>query len=234
MLDDPLFDGTLAGGRWLAETTSTNSVLLAEETPTPYVLGADVQTAGRGRPGKRWTGGRGCLMFSLAVSDAAHPLACGLAVCEAVEPLIGSGPGREGRPAVKWPNDVWVGDRKLAGILIEARAIGPAVRTVIGVGLNVANEPPPGGTSLRELAESAPDSADVLTAVVRGLLSTGRRWDADVRGRVAERDALRGRRVRTDAGEGVAGGIDADGALLVDGRRVVSGGAALVTSERRP
>ena len=212
--------GVLADGRWLDATTSTNSVLLAEETPTPYLLGAERQTAGRGRPGKRWISGAGALTFSLAITGPAHALSCGLAACEAIDELFATMP----RAMVKWPNDVWIDDRKVAGILIETR--GP--RTVIGIGLNVINRPPGGATSLGEHAATPLDRSTVLHVLVRHVLSTGRRWDAVIRTRLCARDALRGRPVRTDTNAGIAAGITSRGELIVGDRFIRSGSVRLV------
>ena len=240
----PLLDSDLlAGGRWLAECESTNTLLLTEDMPTPYLLGADNQTAGRGRPGKSWSGGLGCLTFSLAVSDAdvrtarelielheASPvvgvssLAVGAAVCEAVNRML---PGRGELPMVKWPNDVLVGGRKLAGVLVERRG----ERTVIGVGLNVSNEPPAGGTSLKAAYGVAPAMDVVLASLVFRLLDEGLRWDDEILGMVRARDALFGREITVsgpDEAVGTAHGITSRGELIVEGRFVSTGSVHLV------
>ena len=201
--------GFLAGGRWVPECESTNTVLLAEDTPTPFLLGTDNQTAGRGRPGKTWVGGPGCLTFSVAVSaadvakkrdlidphdaspvDGVSSLAVGAAVCEAIDRLSTH---RHEPAQVKWPNDVLIEGKKVAGVLIETRGD----RTVIGVGLNVSGDPPAGlnATTLEAAFGVAPTPAVVLPAVVFRLLDEGLRWDDEVLGYLRGRDALFGRRI---------------------------------------
>jgi BirA family transcriptional regulator, biotin operon repressor / biotin---[acetyl-CoA-carboxylase] ligase len=121
-------------------TDSTNSrarELVESGAPGGAVVTADEQTAGRGRQGRSWTAPPGkALLYSaiLRPLDERHlllPLAVPLAVCEAAEefaPGIGC--------QVKWPNDVWVEERKLAGVLIEAKPQDGWA--VIGVGLNLS------------------------------------------------------------------------------------------------
>src|SRR4051812_15731825 len=119
--------GTEFGAPWrhFARTDSTNTrtrELAAAGAPGGTVVTAGEQTAGRGRQGRSWTAPPGkALLYSalLRPLDDRHlmlPLAVPLAVCEAAEALR---PGLE--CGVKWPNDVLVAGRKLAGILIEAR-----------------------------------------------------------------------------------------------------------------
>jgi BirA family biotin operon repressor/biotin-[acetyl-CoA-carboxylase] ligase len=126
--------------RRFAEIDSTNRYALDAARagePAGLVVVADHQTAGRGRLGRTWTAPPGA---SLLVSALLRPptqlatragLAGGLALAEAVEAVTGVQPG------LKWPNDLMVGERKLAGILAEAQldAAGPAV--VVGIGCNV-------------------------------------------------------------------------------------------------
>ena len=119
---------------------------------------------------------------------------------------------------VKWPNDVWVSGRKLAGILIEAH---PPDWAVIGIGMNVATRPGEFPEELRETATSIGGGAVVEDAVgpMRAALD---RWIGAPDERVLEefrrRDALKGREIRwTGAGEGSGRveGVDSDGNLLV-------------------
>ena len=156
----------------------------------------------------------------------------GLAVAEAVAPLL---PDTDVK--IKWPNDVLVGGRKLAGILCEMQTRESGVaHVVVGIGLNVnldASELPPDvaavATSLRQAAGRAFAPDAVLDAVLRSLGAAYEEW---LRGglaallpRLHARDALRGRHVRIglvgEPIEGVADGIAPSGALLVrrsDGR----------------
>src|SRR5689334_760616 len=117
---------------------STNDVAreLAEDgAVSGTVVTADEQSAGRGRSGRRWSAPAGSALLASAIlrpleeRHALLPLAVPLAVAEAIEAVA---PVEAG---VKWPNDVWIGGRKAAGVLIEAR---PPKWAVIGVGINVA------------------------------------------------------------------------------------------------
>jgi BirA family biotin operon repressor/biotin-[acetyl-CoA-carboxylase] ligase len=143
-------------------TDSTNArarELVEAEAPHGTVVTAAEQTAGRGRQGRTWNAPPGkALLYSaiLRPLDERHlllPLAVPVAVCEAAEELE---PGIECR--IKWPNDIWVDGRKLAGVLIEAKPQDGWA--VIGVGLNLTiapNEFPPG---LRATAVSILDPLD--------------------------------------------------------------------------
>jgi BirA family transcriptional regulator, biotin operon repressor / biotin---[acetyl-CoA-carboxylase] ligase len=136
------------------------------------------------------------------------PLAAAVAVCEALP----------ADAAIKWPNDVWIDGRKVAGILVEARP--QEGWAVLGIGLNVASEEFPAelaATSLR-LAGVATTVEEALAWVVDALDAWLSRPAGDVLAAWRERDALRGHSVRWANGgeEGVAAGIDSSGALLVD------------------
>jgi BirA family biotin operon repressor/biotin-[acetyl-CoA-carboxylase] ligase len=212
-------------------TDSTNArarALIAAGAPGGTVVTAEEQTAGRGRQGRAWTAPPGkALLYSaiLRPFDERHrllPLAVPLAVCEAAEELS---PGVECQ--VKWPNDVWIDGRKLAGVLIEAK--GQDGWAVIGVGLNLSiapNEFPP---DLRESAISLFSSSALPATVLSRHLS---RWveadRADILAAWRSRDALRGRQVSWDGGSGVADGIDDSGRLAViaagDDRVLLSAG----------
>jgi BirA family transcriptional regulator, biotin operon repressor / biotin---[acetyl-CoA-carboxylase] ligase len=125
--------------RHYRRTDSTNArarELVESGAPGGAVVTAAEQTAGRGRQGRSWTAPPGkALLYSaiLRPLDRRHlllPLAIPLAVCDTAEELE---PGLECQ--VKWPNDVWVEERKLAGVLIEAKPQDGWA--VIGVGLNL-------------------------------------------------------------------------------------------------
>jgi BirA family transcriptional regulator, biotin operon repressor / biotin---[acetyl-CoA-carboxylase] ligase len=137
-------------------TDSTNArarELVEAGAPHGTIVTAGEQTAGRGRQGRTWTAPPGkALLYSaiLRPLDARHlllPLAVPLAVCEAAEELA---PGIE--CAIKWPNDVWLDGRKLAGVLIEAKPQDGWA--VIGVGLNLSISPDEFPPDLRDTAIS--------------------------------------------------------------------------------
>lgn len=222
----------------VAETGSSNADLLAaarEGAREGLVLVAESQTAGRGRMGRRWTSPpRAGLTFSVLLRPYGVPasllgwlpLLAGTAVAAAVPTVTTVA------PRLKWPNDVLVGEAKLAGILAERS--GSAV--VIGIGINVtqrAPDLPERGTSLLLLdpAAAAADMRSRLLLAVLGALS-GRylTWreqfspgDADacgLRQEYTSRCATLGRQVRAGlpAGkevEGTANGIDWAGRLEI-------------------
>ena len=228
--------------RHFRRTDSTNErakELALAGAPGGLVITADEQSAGRGRRGNAWFAPAGsCLLYSALVrpfaaeSSPLLPLAVPLAVCETAEKVAPV------RCQVKWPNDVWIDERKVSGVLAEGRP--DEGWAVIGVGLNVAipdDEFPP---ELRETAVSLlPTEADgglppggspgVLTAL--GALNEAlARWleagDDEVLSAYRARDALSGRSISWDGGEGVVKEIDERGHLVVekpDGERVALG-----------
>ena len=216
----------------------------------PQLLVAINQTAGRGRLGRRWHSTPGAsLTFSLALplrrADwSGLSLAVGLAVVEALDP--------EGRHlGLKWPNDLILcqgggaaGDdkpshpgRKLGGILIESVSVGEQRAAVIGIGVNILPQPVAesdyGAAALAELwPEATPQDtlARIGEPLVRALLAFEHDGFEPLQAAYARRDVLRGQLVKTtdrDMPEGVAAGVDADGALKVAAggqtRRIVSG-----------
>jgi len=200
-------------------TDSTNSRAreLAEAgAPGGTVVTAAEQTAGRGRQGRSWTApAGGALLYSAIVRplERRHgllPLAAAVAACEAAEAL------EEVECVIKWPNDIWVDGRKLAGILIEARPQDGWA--VIGVGLNLAIAAEEFPAELRETATSL-TSVPTAEAARSALDERLGDWvDAEpdaVLPAWEERDALRGREVSWEAGSGIADGVSATGDLLV-------------------
>lgn len=227
--------------RHFARVGSTNTVareLAAQGAPQGTVVTADEQTAGRGRQGRSWTAPPGSALLYSAVlrpllpRHSVLPLAVPLAVCEVAETL---------RPdiscQVKWPNDIHLEGRKLAGILIEARPQDGWA--VIGVGLNLTIAPSDFPDDLRDRAtslfpsperpgpsEPAHPTREASAALSEALL----RWVDATADRILpewrRRDALLGRDVTWENGSGVAEGIDERGYLLVrlaDGELVALG-----------
>lgn len=207
-------------------TDSTNARardLAAASAPHGTLVTAGEQTAGRGRQGRRWSAPASrALLGSLVVRRPPRllPLAAGVAVADTVS--------REA--ALKWPNDVLVGGRKVAGILVEARLLeGWAV---LGIGVNVAlrEEDFPG--ELRGIAGTLGRSPEEVEPVLERLLVELECWlgadEPEVLAAVRERDALLGQAVRWADGEGVAAGIDDDGCLVV---KTARGEVALAAGE---
>jgi BirA family transcriptional regulator, biotin operon repressor / biotin---[acetyl-CoA-carboxylase] ligase len=227
--------------RHYARTDSTNTrarELAGAGAPGGTVVTAAEQTAGRGRQGRTWTAPPGkALLYSALLRPLEErqmmlPLAVPLAVCEAAEALR---PGLE--CGVKWPNDVLVDGRKLAGVLIEARARDGWA--VIGVGLNLTIARDEFPEELRETATSVfPDPravpfarhADIRNSSAGVLSERLGRWvEAEAEEVLAawrQRDALRGREIAWEGGTGVAEGVDERGFLVVrlaDGDSVALG-----------
>lgn len=229
---------------------STNTALLERPGPrngATEVLLAEYQTAGRGRRGRAWLappGGAICLSLSWMFREVppdlgALGLVIGVCALRALRQLGLTS------AALKWPNDLLVGDRKLGGVLIDLRAesAGPAY-VVIGIGLNVAL----GGQLLKRIAAAglpatdlasvglAPSrnrlAAGLIGACVRGLEEFERQGLGPCIEEWRTADALRGRAVDVTAVEGstargLARGIDIHGALMVETahgvRRFISG-----------
>jgi BirA family biotin operon repressor/biotin-[acetyl-CoA-carboxylase] ligase len=210
----------------LPQIDSTNSELMRRARAgriEPVLLVAESQTAGRGRLGRGWASSPGdSLTFSLglplAPADwAGLSLAVGVATAEALHPRI----------AIKWPNDLWVDEHKLAGILIEtAAATGDALSpryTVIGVGINV-RAPAPGeyGVAPASLDQLLPhvDAGTALLRIAQPLAESVKAFEmfgfAPFRARFDARDLLRDRAVAlSDGRTGTAHGTTEQGGLLV-------------------
>jgi BirA family transcriptional regulator, biotin operon repressor / biotin---[acetyl-CoA-carboxylase] ligase len=209
----------------LRETTSTNDrarELAAAGAPHGTLVTAAAQSAGRGRQGRTWSAPEGHALLMSLVLRGAHPLlplAAGVAVADAI--------GSDAR--IKWPNDVLIDGRKVAGILAEGRP--QEGWAVLGIGLNVSA--PAGGfpEELREIAASlngALSRHEVLAALLERLEARLASPLPEVLAEWRRRDALLGQRVGWDGGHGVAAGIDADGSLLVD---TDAGRVALIAGE---
>lgn len=203
--------------RWRAEVDSTNRLaadLARAGAPDGTVVGAEHQSAGRGRRGRAWEAEAGS---SLLVSVILRPppplvtLAAGLAAAEACHAVAGV------TATLKWPNDVMGPAGKLGGILAE-RVAGAAV---VGLGLNVdwLSPLPPGAAALGP----GVDRVELLVAWLSALDRQG-----DVLPEYRARCTTIGRRVRVELPggtvEGTAEWVDDDGALVVDGRRLTAGG----------
>ncbi len=208
----------------LAETDSTMDALhaLAQGgAPAGTAVVAEAQAAGRGSRGRAWSSPRGGLWLSVLGRPATAglevlSLRAGLAVAELLARL---GAGR--RLALKWPNDLMLDDRKVGGILCEARWQGSAPAwVVIGIGLNVTNVAPVELAAIAtHLATACPDltAPALLSPVIealRGVDAAAGPLTGEELARFARRDWLRGRDLEAPVA-GTAGGLAADGGLLV-------------------
>ncbi|MBJ44718.1 MAG: biotin--[acetyl-CoA-carboxylase] ligase [Planctomycetaceae bacterium] len=216
---------------WEIDSTNTYALGLAEapDAVLPLLVLAHRQQQGRGRGTNRWLSGEGALTFSVIIDtqdleESRIPqvsLTTGLAICQAIERM-----SPQADLGLKWPNDVYLNDQKVAGILIEMPSTRPP-RCIIGVGLNVNNQIHPDvkipATSMHQIIGKTFDLTDVLIQCLdqleQGLVSLRRESSKMVK-LWREYDFLRGRRVQVDTyGEtfiGTARGIDDFGALILE------------------
>lgn len=231
----------------LDEAASTNDLarrLTEAGVAEGAVVVASRQTRGRGRLGRAWASPPGGVWCSVLLRPAGGSpgllsLAVGVATAEAVEAA--------GVPAaLRWPNDVLVAGRKIAGVLLEA--VGTAVVAGIGVNVCVPLEALPApvaaaATSLHLHARGAVAPEGVLEALLKRLEHWYGRWAHDpdaVLAAWSSRDALRGQPVRVTGAEPVVGtaeGIAPDGALIVRElhgrpRTVMAGDVSLAPGRR--
>ena len=173
------------------EVESTNDVALAairQGGADGLVVLAECQTRGRGRLGRTWVSParRNVLLSALLVDEGttrgrrheALTIAAGLAAAEAIEESTGLA------CELKWPNDVLLVGAKVAGVLVEMRAEGQSLGTVLGVGVNVNAAPPPEEvdrpvTCLAERLSHEVDRVAVVRSLLRRLDEWVRRTDAD-------------------------------------------------------
>ena len=221
----------------LCEVASTNSELMQRVRggrTVPTLLVAEQQTAGRGRLGRDWHSASGdSLTFSLGLPLAPADwsglsLAVGVSLAESLHPQV----------QLKWPNDLWLDDRKLGGILIETASTGQTTdaprHAVIGIGINIAPRAATGlATAPACLQELLPgiDPALALLRIAAALVLAVKVFERDgfarFQARFQARDALRERRiVLSDGSAGTAHGVAENGALLVH----TAGGMIAVTS----
>ena len=220
--------------------------LAARGADAGTVVVADAQTAGRGRMGRSWRSEPGAGLWLTLIERPRDPsaldvlsLRVGLALAPALDPFA------DAEVRLKWPNDLYVGERKLGGILIEARwREGEPEWVAIGVGINL--RPPASEPRAVGLRDGTPRD-DVLAAIVprlRAAAALAGPLTAAERSAFAGRDLAVGRRCREPAA-GVVQGIDASGALLVaiasgdaspGGPRVVAvrAGSLILEEERAP
>lgn len=214
-------------------STNDDALTRAEAGARPgLVVVADQQSAGRGSHGRLWQSPAGTDLYFSVVLDPELPdatvewltLGSGLAVAEAIEPFLSRS------AEIKWPNDIWVADRKVAGILAESRRVGSqCTGLVVGIGLNVNRErfenldrP---ATSLRIESGTAHDRNKVLGAVLAALERRLTELGPRLLEEISSRLALIGKPVQvespTESFDGVFEGLDERGSALVRGTDAV-------------
>lgn len=229
----------------LATTGSTMddlAALAAAGEPEGTVVVADEQTAGRGRAGRRWRAPAGsALLCSVLLRPpvaparlSTLPLLVGVAVAEAIEATAGVA------CRLKWPNDVWIGEDKVAGVLLTSRSTSVGVEhAVVGIGINVTTpgvDLPLGATSLSVATDCAHDREALLAVLLARLdvrycaflAADGRPDLADWLARAMFLGESVFVRIGKEARAGVLRGVDDDGALLLEGAdgqlgRIVAG-----------
>ena len=230
---DQLFEDKVIASAWYGESTeSTNSLALAQAQSNhsfqcPRLILTDKQTAGRGRRGRTWLSSDQTLTFSLVLDRPSElkgvnllSLAVGVGIARCLEfdfaPL---------RVSLKWPNDVYVGGGKVAGILLEtARSIDRNL--IVGVGFNVGSPPEIDDSSqaahvcsLNQATGRSLNRYDCFAALVKNLLSTLQETNMVV-SEFKDRCMLSGQQIRfQERGvdrQGRCLGIDEQGELIVE------------------
>lgn len=226
----------------LPSTMDAAHSLAADGAPHGSAVVAARQTAARGTRGRAWSASLGGLWLSLVArprcSDALEALSLrvGLALADTLERELPTLPAL----AVKWPNDLLLGGRKVAGVLAEARWAGSRCQwIVIGVGVNVSNDVSAElGDSATSLAAvtAVPDAAALAAPIAEAIADVARDAGALTIRELASfdrRDVLRGWRA-TEPVDGIVDGITPAGALRIrapDGAvRAVTGGLVLVAT----
>ena len=220
--------------RIIERCASTNGLLASNPEPGTVLLAAEEQTAGRGQRGRRWLSVPGCdVTFSLARPVrrpsrelSALSLVAGVAAATALRAL-GVAPA-----ALKWPNDLMVGEAKLGGILVETRAGASATHVVIGVGINAVRDAARSRRLRRTVASLdefvAVSRNLVIACVAHSIVAALERFEAEgfgaARAQWEAMDVHAGKklRVRLANGRSVSGigsGLAADGALRLITRR---------------
>ena len=212
--------------RTLSSSLDAVHDVAGQGAPAGTVVIVEEQTAGRGRDGRTWRSPPGGVWLGLLLrppppvvaASGALPLRVGLVLADVVDELVGRGE----RAALKWPNDVLVDDRKIAGILCEGRWQGDTLQWMaVGIGVNVANEIPAElgdrAIALREILPEVRriDFLDRLVPALVPLTTHHAPLTESECTAFARRDWLRGRQIRSPI-PGRAAGVRPDGALLVD------------------
>lgn len=214
--------------RTVDSTNEHARALAAAGAPHGTLVTASEQRAGRGRQGRTWSAPAGrALLCSVVLREPPRllPLAAGVAVAS----LAGGD--------IKWPNDVLVDGRKVAGILVEGR---PQARwAVLGIGVNVAVVIEELPLEVRASAGTLGLAAEEIEGWLARLLEALERWlyarEDQVLAAVRARDALLDQEVRWAGGSGTGAGLDGDGRLVVataGGRMALESGEVHLVSDR--
>jgi len=247
---------TVVGGRILhysvlPSTNRTAIKMARERAPEGLVVLADRQTEGRGRLGRDWYSPQGDgLYFSILFRPRCHEerfallsLVMGVGVANGLEMLGIKNVG------IKWPNDIQIAGRKVAGILVESQKVDGAMFAAAGVGINVSNrEFPPEIAERATSIELATGTSHTNEEILGLLLGEIERFYSDVclgrdnelLSQLRRLDVLDGKEVTVKAGKtivGTASGIDAMGALILrtaDGteKKITSGEVELVRASK--
>ncbi len=208
--------------RYRASCASTQALLQSGD-PEGAVAVADLQTEGRGRLGRRWEAQPGsAILLSVLLRPANLHTAPQLALVGGLAAAAACEGELERRVSLKWPNDVLVDGRKIAGVLAEGREGA----VVLGIGINVnqtEEELPPAArtppASLRTVDGRCRDRAVLLASLLAELERTYDLWrDAGLvplHAELTARDCLEGSKVEIGGRRGVAAGIDPEGRLLL-------------------
>jgi len=214
--------------------------LLGPGDPEGAIATTDHQTAGRGRLGRRWVEAPGtAVLVSVLLRPPAGRSAPELSLVAALATALTVEDVADLSAQIKWPNDVMLNRRKVAGILAELK--GDAVVLGIGVNVNQTREQLPPETetkvapgSLRTIDGRVRDREEVLETLLGRLDRAYREWRTDglegLYDDIGSRDFLRGRRVTVDGAQGTADRIERDGRLAVataSGRLLVTSGEVL-------
>lgn len=212
------------------ETGSTQDearLIAGKDIYFPAIAVAEEQTGSYGRRRRAWLAPKGGLWFSLVLKPDIQPdkipqitFAASLAVCRAIEKMLGLS------PLIKWPNDVTLGGKKIAGILTEMSAeVGKLNWVIVGAGVNVNNSVPDAVSgiagSLCEAAGRSIGRAELLAGILSEFYALyGVFLEKGFSGFIKEyndRSLLTGKYVRVDTGDGIAEGkalkVDKDGYL---------------------
>jgi BirA family biotin operon repressor/biotin-[acetyl-CoA-carboxylase] ligase len=171
--------------RVVERCTSTNTLLREERSASSALLAAELQTAGRGRHGRRWRSTRGAgATFSIRQpmrceqrSLAGLSVAVGIACARSLRRLGARG------VALKWPNDLMINKRKLAGILIETRPARSGSIVIVGIGINCRRQPRlgmrlgRGVAALDEIVARPASRNEVISAVANEVLGALAVWE---------------------------------------------------------